>query len=882
MSENRESAALRLARARRGRPSAASLVANLADDLSQLSTESDWVHASPAPSPAPAVGLQRGAVPPGTAPPSLGLTTPRPSYLTAVDTAAPRPASAGGISGGVYGSPAGGLVRTSAPPSQGKNILVRMTKIDSPEEMREMCGALFTTSGDVFCGDERETVDDRTSSTGSHLHPRRCVVKAHLKKAKAMFPTSEECYPLFLLPASVHGRRKEAKNFYVREFITAERIPPDMLSTFETASMYLDGWIAYMAEANRVYEQEDPEEEEEYEGEDARNVEARLGRSSSLGEIAEEDSSGAYFEGAGGLVFFAPTPYVGRDTAEVLELEYSTPVTPTAAPAAMAASTRDVVDALRENVVAVADSVASHVGRNSDHYHVYLEGLSVGLNKLATKMTSVVDEAQRLKGVTGSYGTLLEANGFDTLSELLSALVNQTGLPVNCDPAASIAAKVETLESLIQVVDEDGQGDLYKVGEALRDQLRAVLRRVATLEGRVTSLPGSVPAPPTPHVAPPVGNDILHNARLLDAAGLPRCSMSEMMDALDALRTEFSAKEARLAKLEADAQKDSAGLAHYSSMADLEADVRAADPKGRNWHLFCCATTIAAHHRSSASVLSANDAAAVKEMTKEAKLGVAQKKHVCLLTSECPAGYTLGGELKELTKLKCFDTLAVWQGAGGCEGARDALGREVGEASQALLAELDRSFPKDSTNAASRRLRAMAIDLVASTKDYCFQERSFLDTEATRQTQRGMPVEATLIFVSSCVKILYKRFHDVFRLAPEWFSGMDMAQYMTELLWYTLQVHKEMTTLTKDGFAADGQINTAMVRYLNQVASGGDSIGSELKAVKKEAAEAAAAATKALSKATSMGTTAKSALDKVDKIINLNRDNSNFKWNTRG
>ena len=25
-----------------------------------------------------------------------------------------------------------------------------------------------------------------------------------------------------------------------------------------------------------------------------------------------------------------------------------------------------------------------------------------------------------------------------------------------------------------------------------------------------------------------------------------------------------------------------------------------------------------------------------------------------------------------------------------------------------------------------------------------------------------------------------------------------------------------------------------------------------------------------------------SALDKVDKIINLNRDNSNFKWNTRG
>ena len=91
-----------------------------------------------------------------------------------------------------------------------------------------------------------------------------------------------------------------------------------------------------------------------------------------------------------------------------------------------------------------------------------------------------------------------------------------------------------------------------------------------------------------------------------------------------------------------------------------------------------------------------------------------------------------------------------------------------------------------------------------------------------------------------------------------------------------------MSTLTKDGFAADGQINTAMVRYLNQVASGGDSIGSELKAVKKEAAEAAAAATKALSKATSMGTTAKSALDKVDKIINLNRDNSNFKWNTRG
>ena len=388
MSENRE-AALRLARARRGRQSAASLVANLAlDDLSQLSTGSDsWVHASPpAAAPAAAVSYQRGAAPPGSAPPSLEMSTPRPSYFTAVDTAAQRPASAGGIGGGVFGSPAGDLVRTSAPAVQGKKVLVRMTKIDSPEEMSEMCGALFTTSGEVFCGDERETVDDRTSSTGFHLHPRRCVVKAHLKKPKAMFPTREECYPLFLLPASAKGRRAGAKTFYVREFITAEQIPPEMLPTFETASMFPEAWIAYMAEAKLRYAQEDPEEEEEFEGEDGLDEDAPAGRESSLGGIAEEDFEGAYLEGPGGWVFFAPTPYAGRDPAEVQEVIYSTPVTRTGAPDQMAAATRGVVDTLRENMVSVADSVAIHVEGCSDHYRLYLEGLSDGINKLAGQM----------------------------------------------------------------------------------------------------------------------------------------------------------------------------------------------------------------------------------------------------------------------------------------------------------------------------------------------------------------------------------------------------------------------------------------------------------------------------------------------------------------
>ena len=268
-------------------------------------------------------------------------------------------------------------------------------------------------------------------------------------------------------------------------------------------------------------------------------------------------------------------------------------------------------------------------------------------------------------------------------------------------------------------------------------------------------------------------------------------------------------------------------------------------------------------------------------MTKEAKLNAAQKKFVCLLSQECPAGYALGGELKELTKLKCFDTIDTWQGAGGCEGARDALSREAEEASEALMAELDRSFPSDSTNVASCRLRKMAIDFVTKTKEYCFRERGFLDTEATKQTQRGMPVEATLVFVSSVVKILYKRFHDVFRLAPDWYSGMDMAQYMTEILWYTLRVHQEMALLIKSGFLADGKINACSVRYLNQVASGGDSIGAELKAVKKAAADATDAAAKALSTANAISKTAKSAQEKVDKIINLNADNPSFKWNNR-
>ena len=143
-----------------------------------------------------------------------------------------------------------------------------------------------------------------------------------------------------------------------------------------------------------------------------------------------------------------------------------------------------------------------------------------------------------------------------------------------------------------------------------------------------------------------------------------------------------------------------------------------------------------------------------------------------------------------------------------------------------------------------------------------------MDSELTKLSQMGIPLEDALVLLSEEVIIMFERFHLIRRKRMDFTVKGAKVEYMVRCIWLTLQVHVSMDKFVRDGLKYNSAILAAFVRFLTKrtgsnVGSGFSGLISKLEEWVKSAEGAVKEAVKKANEATKSAASASTAADLV-------------------
>ena len=301
-------------------------------------------------------------------------------------------------------------------------------------------------------------------------------------------------------------------------------------------------------------------------------------------------------------------------------------------------------------------------------------------------------------------------------------------------------------------------------------------------------------------------------------------TVGELIERIKKLEEAAVDARERVTKLESEVTEHGGFVVDHiqlPSKAELKAIVMEEDPKGMAIAAYSSPVTVSCHDKEyePSSNWDLRTKFLQKQSTKysnSTKYSDSEQKfiHACdLRYSAHYMGMKSGQEVESGTKIDAFHHMMTWTGSGGVKGRKRRIEASIKTAGR-VLHTYHKKLPSNS------KLLRIAESSLEVTSNWFETIHHFFDTDIQELTDTGIPADKTLVLLSDYIIIMFDGYFRKFQKLPEFTLDTNHADWITDLIWVTLEVMEEVKKLTEGGNPKyDTTLGVAFVCFLTTAAA---------------------------------------------------------------